>query len=72
MTRATPVCTWRELAAMMVLISLAALAERWANSRTSWATTAKAAPGLAGAGRLDTGIQRQKVGLEGDLIDDAR
>jgi hypothetical protein len=31
----------------------------------------KALAGLAGARRLDAGIERQKVGLEGDLVDDA-
>ena len=53
------------------MISLAAVAERWASSRTSWATTAKAAAGLAGAGRLDAGVQCQQIGLEGDLVDHA-
>ena len=31
----------------------------------------EAAPGIAGAGRLDPGIERQQVGLEGDLVDHA-
>jgi hypothetical protein len=30
----------------------------------------KALARLTGAGRLDAGIERQKVGLEGDLVDD--
>ena len=29
----------------------------------------EAAPGVAGARRLDRGVQRQEVGLEGDLVD---
>ncbi len=39
------------------LISLAALAERCASSRTSWATTAKPLPASTGAGGFDAGIQ---------------
>jgi hypothetical protein len=31
----------------------------------------KTLAGFAGAGRLDAGIQRQQIGLEGDLVDDA-
>src|SRR3546814_4518050 len=31
----------------------------------------KALAGLAGARRLDTGVQREKIGLEGDLVDQA-
>ncbi len=31
----------------------------------------KSAAGVAGAGRLDPGVEGEKVGLEGDLIDDA-
>jgi hypothetical protein len=31
----------------------------------------KALAGIAGARRLDAGIQRQQVGLEGDVVDDA-
>ena len=31
----------------------------------------KTAPGLARTGRLDAGVQRQQVGLESDLVDDA-
>jgi hypothetical protein len=31
----------------------------------------EAAPGIAGARGLDAGIEREKIGLEGDLIDDA-
>jgi hypothetical protein len=50
-------------------VSWAAWAQRWARVRTSSATTPKPIPGLAGAGRLDGGVQRQDVGLEGDLID---
>jgi hypothetical protein len=31
----------------------------------------KATPGISGAGGFNAGIQRQQVGLEGNLIDDA-
>ncbi len=40
----TPVLTCAEEVEISCLISLAALAERWASSRTSWATTAKPLP----------------------------
>jgi hypothetical protein len=43
-TRRTPWSTWLEERAIWSLISLAAAAERWASSRTSWATTAKPLP----------------------------
>jgi hypothetical protein len=45
------------------------LALRWASERTSEATTAKPPAGLAGPGRLDGGVERQDVGLEGQAID---
>ncbi len=52
------------------LISLRHLADRCASSRTSCATTAKPRPCLTGTGRFPRRIQREKVGLEGDFVDD--
>ncbi|MGZ2451953.1 hypothetical protein ACVIRO_004707 [Rhizobium ruizarguesonis] len=43
-TRPTPFLTCSPDVLISALISLAALAERWASSRTSWATTAKPLP----------------------------
>ncbi len=43
-TRSTPPATSVEEFWMSALISFAAFAERWASSRTSWATTAKPLP----------------------------
>ena len=53
------------------LISLDASEERCARARTSEATTAKPRPEFAGPRRLDPGVQGQKVGLEGDVVDHA-
>ncbi len=39
---------------------------------TSCATTAKSAAGFAGTRRLDAGIEREQIGLEGDLVDPRR
>ncbi len=54
--------TWAE-------ISSVALAVWLARFLTSLATTAKPLPALAGAGRLDGGVERQQVGLAGDVVD---
>jgi hypothetical protein len=55
------------------LISRAAAAERVARAgRTSAATTAKPRPDVAGARRLDGGVEREDVRLEGDAVDHAR
>ncbi len=68
-TRRTPAstsCAEREINA---LISRAAVADRWASSRTSWANHRKAPAAFACPCRLDTRIQGEKVGLEGNLVD---
>ena len=53
------------------LISLAACEDRCASARTSDATTAKSAPRIARPRGFDAGVQREQVGLESDLLDDA-
>ena len=60
-----------ERAPMSFLISLAAAAERCARLRTSLGDDREAATLLAGTRRFDRSIQRQQVGLERDLVDDA-
>ena len=55
--------------AIWVPISSVALAVWAASALTSWATTAKPLAGLAGARRLDGGVERQQVGLLGDRGD---
>ncbi len=55
---------------MRALTSRAASAERWARARTSEATTAEAAAGIARARRLDACVEGEEVGLEGDAVDD--
>ena len=58
-------------AEISALISLAASAERWASARTSEATTAKPLPASPARAASTAGVQRQQIGLEGDLVDDA-
>ena len=53
------------------MISLAASAERCASARTSEATTAKPLPASPARAASTRGVQRQQVGLEGDLVDHA-
>ncbi len=50
-------------------ISSVALAVWPASALTSEATTAKPLAGVAGARRLDRGVERQQVGLAGDGAD---
>ena len=52
-------------------ISSVALAVCPASDLTSEATTAKPLPGLAGARRLDGGVERQQIGLAGDRLNEA-
>ena len=56
-------------AVIRLLISLAALAERWASSRDFLRDHGETLAGIAGAGGLDARIQGEKVGLEGDFVD---
>ena len=53
------------------MISLAAVAERPRQAAHFGGNHRESAALFAGARRFDRGIQRQQVGLEGDLVDDA-
>ncbi len=53
------------------LISLAALAERWGEFSDFLGDYREALAGVAGAGGFDAGVEREQIGLEGDLVDDA-
>ena len=63
--------TFSTLAPISVLISLAAAAERCASDAHLAGHHGEAAALLAGARRLDGGVQREDVGLEGDAVDHA-
>ncbi len=52
-------------------MSLAACEERCARLRTSEATTAKPRPASPARAASTAGIEREQVGLAGDLVDDA-
>ena len=69
LTSSTPSCTWLLLLVMRSLMSLAACDDRCARLRTSAATTANPAAGLAGARRFYGRVERQEVGLPRDLVD---
>jgi hypothetical protein len=52
-------------------MSSVALAVWVASALTSDATTANPRPGLAGARRFDRGVERQQIGLTGNVADKA-
>ena len=58
-------CTRLRMSLARVLTSMADCWVVCDSLRTSSATTAKAAPGLASAGGFDGGVQRQQIGLVG-------
>ena len=66
----TVVLTAPRTSSISARISLVEPATRSASLRISSATTAKRLPALAGARRLDGGVDRQDVGLLGQLGDD--
>ena len=55
--------------AICVPISSVALAVCAASALTSWRDDGEALAGLAGARRLDGGVERQQIGLLGDRRD---
>ena len=67
--RATARCVSSWISLISLAMWPAALCDPSASLRTSSATTAKPRPGLAGAGGLDRGVERQQVGLLGDAGD---
>lgn len=69
-TSLTPLSTSELDPRMSSLISFAALAERWASSLTSCATTANPFPASRPC-HLDARVQRQEVRLKRDFIDNA-
>ena len=73
---AAPACTPSPTSALeaviSALISLAASAERCASVRTSEATTAKPLPASPARAASTAGVERQQVGLEGDVVDHRR
>ncbi len=72
-TRLTPASTWSGRGRDQVLDLLGGVGRSAApGPGLPGRTTAKPRPALARTGRLDPGVQRQQVGLEGDLVDHAK
>ena len=65
----TPSATSASEELIRPVMSLAASLERCASVRTSRRDHGEALAGLARAGRLDGRVERQQVGLEGDVVD---
>ncbi len=63
--------TWSPEVVISALISLAALAERWASSRTSWATTAKPLPASPARAASTPAFRASRFVWQGDVVDDA-
>ena len=68
LTSSTPCCTWPELLVIRSLMSFAAGDERCARLPTYHG---EAAAGFAGPRRFHRSVERQQVGLPGDLVDHA-
>ena len=70
-TNETPFFTCSPDVWISVLISLGSLSRALRQFPDFLRDDGKALSCFSGAGRLDAGVQRQQVGLEGDLVDDA-